>query len=464
MLDFYYRKFITSYNSVSHKSHYEPLQTLVENIYTNVYLAGCLPSWNKVFCTEYQNGNLPRMRDFYKDFIKNAKEKTAVIISDALRYEVAVQLFNCLDKDQNLSAKMEARLGELPSFTSLGMAALLPHKSLDLPPDGLCLVDGQLSSGIEKRESILRNASSKSRCVNYNDLFLKNNKERRAVFTGMEVVYIYHNQIDARGENTATENEVFTACEEAVSEIQKEIKRLSTGANIYNFIITADHGFIYKRNKITESDKISIQGNATGTKERRFFIADREIKDDGIASLPLAKLLNNDNPHYIVYPIGANVFKAPGGQNYVHGASSPQELIIPVITVKAERYHVETSKAEIKLNTAMTIRISNLITSFEFFQTEPVTDEVKEQTYKVCIIDKEDNIISDEREHTADSKDADPRKRCFRLSFNLKNKKYSVKDSYYLIIRTDTYELSRTNLIIDIPFADNFGFFAGEIE
>ena len=69
-------------------------------------------------------------------------------------------------------------------------------------------------------------------------------------------VYVYHNQIDARGDKASTENEVFAACEEAVDEIFALIKRLTVSANTIHYIITADHGFLYKRDKLQESDKI----------------------------------------------------------------------------------------------------------------------------------------------------------------------------------------------------------------
>ena len=52
-------------------------------------------------------------------------------------------------------------------------------------------------------------------------------------------MYVYHNQVDERGDKLITENEVFVACEEAIEEIHTIIKRL-TSANNFHFIITAD--------------------------------------------------------------------------------------------------------------------------------------------------------------------------------------------------------------------------------
>ena len=98
--------------------------------------------------------------------------------------------------------------------------------------------------------------SPDSVCVQFDSIKSLKVAELRSVFTGKQVVYVYHNQIDARGDKPNTEDEVFVACQEAIAEITDLIRRISTSANTYRFIVTADHGFIYKRDKIAESDKI----------------------------------------------------------------------------------------------------------------------------------------------------------------------------------------------------------------
>ena len=77
-----------------------------------------------------------------------------------------------------------------------------------------------------------------------------------------------------------TENEVFTACEEAVEEIFALIRRLSGSANTYHFIVTADHGFIYKRDKLQESDKIINLADKDAFVNRRFVVSEEALEDD----------------------------------------------------------------------------------------------------------------------------------------------------------------------------------------
>ena len=65
----------------------------VENIYTNEYLDTLLPAWNEALQQEEALAVLPLQRDFYNANLRYAKERTVVIISDAMRYEVGQELF-----------------------------------------------------------------------------------------------------------------------------------------------------------------------------------------------------------------------------------------------------------------------------------------------------------------------------------------------------------------------------------
>jgi hypothetical protein len=61
--------------------------------------------------------------------------RVVVIISDAFRYEAAEELFRAMNGTDRYKAKLESMLGVLPSYTALGMAALLPHKQLTYTAD-----------------------------------------------------------------------------------------------------------------------------------------------------------------------------------------------------------------------------------------------------------------------------------------------------------------------------------------
>lgn len=460
IIDKKYRNFYYYYDLLNENSSFEKLRDLVENIYTNDYLATTIYNWNSLMTKEEMPCVLPLQRDFYNKYIQYNRDKVVVIISDAMRYEVGHSLFLKLQGDEKCTTKMDAMLGVLPSYTKLGMAALLPHQKLEITDEYKVLVDEMPCDDLKQREAVLKKYSPNSRCVQLDDLKSMKKDGLREIFTGMDVVYIYHNQIDARGDKPNTENEVFTACEEAIDEIYALIKRLSASANTYHFIVTSDHGFIYKRDKLQESDKISNGACKDDFVNRRFIISEQPLQDDGVASLFMGKVLNNSDKKVISFPVSSNVFKvAGGGQNYVHGGSSPQEMIIPIIDVKTEKGHIETRMAKITL-VSMVQKITSLISSLDFIQSEPVSDVVKAASYKVFFISEDNEKISNECIYVADKNDNDPQKRIFRLRFNFKNKKYDKSKRYYLVAYDEKngIEVMRHDVVMDIAFSNNFDF------
>ena len=460
-IDRYYRYFYFYFDKLEDTMPFEKIRELVENIYTNEYLNQISANWNHEFADADGETGLELQRDFFARHIENSKNRLAVIISDALRYEVAHTLFEKMQADEKCNASIGAMQGVLPSYTPLGMASLLPHKMMEYSSSYDVLVDGKACGSTEQRGSILREYKGNSKCVQFDSMKTMKQTDLRSIFTGQDVVYIYHNQIDARGDKAASENEVFNACEEAVEEIYSLIKRIATQGNTYHFIVTADHGFIYKRDKIQTTDKIAGTASKTNTVGQRYSISTEKIKADGVCHTTVGKVLGNDDERIISFPLGSDIFKVAGaGQNYVHGGCSPQEMIIPLIEVKVDKGKKETSLAEIAL-VSLTSKITNLITTLDFVQTEPVSDVVKETSYRVYFISENNEKISNENIVIADKKDKDTTKRMFRLRFNFKNKKYDKSQKYYLVAYDDKndMEIIRHEIIMDIAFADDFGFF-----
>ncbi|MEA5092654.1 hypothetical protein SDC9_44895 [bioreactor metagenome] len=460
LLDGYYRDFYCAYDQLLDTTCYEKLRDLVENVYTNEYLAKVMPQWNKALSSANAMKVMTLQRDFFSRYIRSSKDKVIVIISDALRYETGRSLYKKLQDDAKCNVKLDAMMSVLPSYTRLGMAALLPHKTLEMTDEFKVLADGAPCDDLKQREAILQSYVPNSRCIQFDDIKMMKRADLRQIFNGMEVVYVYHNQIDARGDKQNTENEVFSACTEAIEEIYSLIKRLSVDVNTYHFVVTADHGFIYKRDKLTESDKIGGVANKTAFVNRRFIVSQSAVEDDGVASISLGRVLGNEDTKMVSFPLSSHVFKVPGGgQNYVHGGSSPQEMIVPVIDIRTEKYYIETKIVQIAL-VSMVQKITNLIASLDFIQSEPISDVVKTTNYKLFFISENNEKISNECIYVADKKDVDPQKRIFRLRFNLKNKQYDKAKKYYLVAydMKNDLEILRHDVVMDIAFANDFGF------
>lgn len=459
-IDQEYRKFYYSFDQLEDTGAFEGLRVLIENIYTNEFLGKIMPKWNEGIQESGAFQEIPLQRNFYSRYVRNAKERTVVIISDAMRYEVGQELFKRMMDDPKCTAKLETQLSVLPSYTRLGMASLLPHSTLTMTDDFRVLADDVLCDNLAGRQTVLQKHQANSICVQFDDIKGLKKNELRDIFTGMQVVYVYHNQIDARGDKANTEDEVFVACEEAIQEIMDLIRKISTNANTYRFLITSDHGFIYKRDKLSESDKIGAISDKNAFINRRFIVAPEAVIDEGVQNMSMGRILGNEDQKVVTFPVSSNVFKVPGGgQNFVHGGSSPQEMLVPVLDIKMERGHMETRPAQIAL-VSIVQKITNLITTMDFIQSDAVSDTVKKTTYKMYFISEDNEKISNENTYIADNRDADPQKRIFRMRFTFKNKKYDKNKQYYLVVYDDAtgIEAFRHPVIMDLAFADDFGF------
>ncbi|MCP4421305.1 MAG: BREX-1 system phosphatase PglZ type A, partial [Chloroflexi bacterium] len=277
-IDQLYRQFVYHARQAGQQTLLKPLSVEIENRYTNKYLLPLNDRWQELVdsMTDWQTSPLPRQADFYEDqvapFLRRDK-KVFVIISDALRYEIGDELARRIRQEDRYEAVLGAAATLLPSYTQLGMAALLPHQALAIAEDGKSiLVDGQNSAGTDNRSKILARATNgQGKAIQAQKFLNMPREESRTLFRDNAVVYIYHNRIDDVGDKRDSEERVFDAVENAIEELIKIIKK-SAGANATNMLVTADHGFIYQHSALDESDFAGQQ--ATGTeilaKNRRF--------------------------------------------------------------------------------------------------------------------------------------------------------------------------------------------------
>lgn len=454
-----YRYFYYHFDKITDNAMYDTLRDLVENIYTNEYLDKLSVAWSNAFVECSSDTGLPKQQDFFARFVRPAKERTVVIISDAMRFEVAQTLFNKLLEDEKCTANLTPMQSVLPSYTRFGMSALLPHKSLSMSDDYEVLVDGKTCYDLKSREQQIRAYSPNSKAVQFDDIKGMKINELKEVFTGQDVVYVYHDEIDIHGDKLRTEDETFAVCETAVEEIFMMIKRLTSANNIH-FIVTADHGFIYKRSRLSESDKITGLPQDKALIGRRYVVSENAVVADGIGTVSLGDILKNSDNRLVCTPIGSDIFKmSGGGQNFVHGGSSLQEMVIPVLDIRTNKNFTETKPVSIAL-VSLLQKITNLTTNLDFIQSDVVTSTQKETTYKVFFISDDNEKISNDNIYVADKKDLDASKRVFRLKFTFKNKKYDNSKKYYLVAydEKNNLEVLRHEVKIDLSFVDDFGF------
>ncbi len=442
----------------------------VENLYKNWYLSTLGTKWTDLTCEDWEQSGclhaLPQQKDFYKDCVEAAAisgTRTYVIISDALRFEVAKELTDQLIQKTKGTAKLSARQGIFPSVTKFGMAALLPHEKLTFTENMNALCDGLSTEGILSREKVLQHKHLASRALSHKDILAMKKTQRREAVAGMDVVYIYHDAIDAIGDKRTTEDQVFEACEDAISELVNLVRLIANDLSGSRIYITADHGFLYSYQALRESDKAEsdlISGKILD-KDHRYVILE---KGGSAEHMVPAAMYHFESEHMGFAPREyIRIKKQGGGVNYVHGGISLQELCVPVIEFQNFRSgakgFVDTRAAEVKL-LSQSRKISNNIFSLEFYQSEAAIGKVLPETYQVFLCDCTGAAISDVQTIIADKTGSQDADRTFRLRFTLKNADYDKKETYYLTIcRKDSGEMAeQIGFTIDIAFASEFDF------
>jgi uncharacterized protein (TIGR02687 family) len=463
-MDMFYRKFYVAYDNESNSEILKKLKVMVENLYTNWYMSELSSHWSTAVHDELKSSwilpGIHSQKDFYRSFVAQKisnGDRVFVIISDALRYEIAVELTDKLNSETTGACDIQPLLGVLPSVTKMGMASLLPHKNLEIDLSGNVLVNGKSSSGIDNRISILQTAVPDSTAIHFHDLKDMNKAGRREAFKGKKLVYIYHDSIDATGDKAATEINTFTAAERAIDELYAIVKIIRDDLSGTNIFITADHGFVYQREALVESDKIEKEGIPAFEIKRRHLLSQEKGERSGLLNINMDSLIINEHKITTYVPKATIRFKIQGaGANFVHGGASLQEIVVPLIQFKnirsGQKNSREIEKVDVKL-TNTTRKITNSLFNLTFFQTEKVEDKRVPRTVKIYMVDEKDAVISNEEMLICDRTSEKPDERTFKLRFALKSIPYDKNSNYYLISKD-----VETNIVVEkTPFNINLG-------
>ena len=442
----------------------------VEALYQNWYLKELTGCWTNAISENLSSlgyvSEIGKQHDFYPRYVRPLAGKNSrafVIISDALRYEVAAELCDTIIRTTKGTAKLDAVQSIFPSITKFGMENLLPGRKLSVTEDMEVLVDGQHSRSTPEREKILCSGNPNSVAVQYTDVLNMKRADRRELVSGKEVVYIYHNTIDAIGDKAPTEKKVFEACEDAMQELSNILRIIINDMQGTDIFITADHGFLYTYSPLTESDKIGKSGFSGTVYEvgRRYAITDPLTAAEYLMPVQLEGEIGGIAVKGYTPLDSTRIKIAGGGENYVHGGVSLQEMVVPVIAFKnlrtTSKKYVEVSNAEIKL-LSESRKVSNLLFSLDFFQRQPIGDKVQPCAYSIYMTDDEGVLISDRQTIIADRTSTNASERVFRVRFNLKAGAYDKNKIYRLVIANDTDVPEEVEFHIDIAFADDFGF------
>lgn len=480
-MDTYYRLFHLAF-AQSLKSpvpefedQFKSCADVVEGLYKNTFLNDLGSNWTNACADDLREHGfiqgVEKQQDFYRDKIASADNRVFVIISDAMRYEVAASLCEQLRRETQAQVEIGSMQAIFPTITKFGMAALLPHKDLtvEIHNEKLSvLADGILTES-NYRDKILKSADPDSIALKSEAVISVKRAERSEWVKGKNVVYIYHNTIDEASHNSDTS--VFPACEDAINEIKNLIRIIVNDFGGVNVIVTADHGFLYTYSPLTESEKVdktSFKGKDVEY-GRRYAILEKGTAPEYL--MPVKFLDSTSELEAFAPRESIRIKMNGGGMNFVHGGISLQEMVVPVIEYhflrnaykeyKNNRSKYDTKPVTLSLLSASR-KISNKVFSLSFYQQDAVGENREPATYQLYFEDREGSRISDVQKVIADKKEQSTADRTFRCTFNLKSLPYDKPETYYLVIADESGLTmpQREEFTIDIPLAaDDYNFF-----
>lgn len=443
---------------------------IVEGLYREWFLKQLTFTWTKAIANDLESlgyvSEINEQRRFYNRYVSlnvSKGNRVFVVISDALRYEVAAELSETLSHATKGTASLEAVQAVFPSITKFGMAALLPGKEVSVNEKIDVYVDGNPTSSTAQRGTILNAANPESVAVTYKDLLQMKKQERRELVVGKEIIYIYHNTIDALGDKAATETKVFEACNDAIDELTAIVKIIVNDLSGVNIFITADHGFLYTYKPLEESQKISKQTFNGDILElgRRYALVSPETNAEYLLPVKTERTIGGEPMKGYAPQDTVRIKVQGGGENYVHGGISMQEMVVPVIVYKGMRAgykkYVEVQNPGLSL-ISESRKVSNLMFSLDFLQKQPIGDKVQPCNYTLYFTDEVGVPVSDFQTVIADRTSNNASDRVFRVRFTLKQAQYNKNKLYRLAIANDTDVPEEVEFRIDIAFADDFGF------
>ncbi|SLM29866.1 PglZ domain protein [Desulfamplus magnetovallimortis] len=435
---------------------------------------------------------LPRIinqYNFFKQRIKpiltgSDRSRIFVIISDAFRYEAAKELTTSINGKYRLKAEIEPMLGVLPSYTSLGMASLLPHQSLSFPETtshgksdaATPRIDGKSTASLEQRAAILNEFDGTA--IKASELSSMSKDKGREFVKQHRVIYIYHDQIDAVGDKAASEEKTFEAVRTTIDELTALVGFIINSLNGTRILITSDHGFIYQEKELEQLDKSTLTGSTLTDagvdmgspnviKKHKRFILGKDLgfgKDpcltDTLFSGNTRQTAGTDTDMKFWLPKGTNRFYFTGGAKFFHGGAMLQEIVIPMVTV-SEMKGIHREESEIKRVgvsiLGSTKKIVTNIPRFDLIQTDAVSERMKARILKISLRDG-NNRISSEETITFDSSSSSMEDRKKAVKLPLQSRPFDNKKEYALVLRNaeDETEYDRVPIKIDIAFANDF--------
>lgn len=301
--------------------------------------------WNRDFSRVcVRQGFLPaadlQQRTLFEEVVRPMAQKpgtTALFLVDALRFEMAAELFEAIDPTPATTVHLKARYAELPTITLIGMNALAPVASRGrLTPiirsgkfKGFTTGEYQVLGPDERKRAMWGRVGGTACPMKDLAEVLRMDTTALRRSMGSASLYIVHSlEIDHAGEVGAG----VAAFDVALRQLRSAWRQLRE-AGVNRFVFTSDHGFLLL-------DKTIQRTQPHGRKidpARRHVLSGPVADETGKVQVALTELgyEADDKDLHLVFSDSTKVFDVGNRlTDFVHGGNSLQERLIPVLTVE----------------------------------------------------------------------------------------------------------------------------------
>ncbi len=282
--------------------------------------------------------SVPSQRTFFRDMVERSQGRTAVVLVDALRSDLANELAARL-RERHRAVDLEPHFAELPTRTEVGMAALLPgaerEDAFRVRVEGGRLIaeigDERVAGAAERRQYLARWASRTGTTIDIAtvDAFLADPSRLAAAIETGALAVAWTTEIDEAGPiaSAVSFDVVGQVLEKCATLIDSA---LSSGFD--EVVVATDHGFVL-------TDPNAAPGGVGGTQAAggefarglRYAAGLGETGD--LLSLPAKKLGRTGADVFV--PRGSACLALQGGAGlFVHGGLSLEECVLQFLRVQ----------------------------------------------------------------------------------------------------------------------------------
>lgn len=331
-IDYLYRKiqedlkcfdgFITKlFNLVDKKYHYDYLKPLNEQVADIIDVKG-----------RYEFEINPQI-DFWSQYVSDCQGKVAVVIVDALRYEMGKDLMSLLNDIDNI--KIYPIISSLPSITEYGMASLLPNDNtklkIDVENKGVGIFSGYDGSPLNNKNDRIKYFMGQSGEIGIvkglDDIISMPINNLNSELKGKERILVFSGEIDEAGHIEDSSIQMFPSLLQKIALCIRKLAEI----DINRIVVVSDHGFLLTSG-LQDWAKVDLDnGLDVLAKKRRYSVTSKKREGNFITKTCYS--LNYNGQVFFNFPRGINVFSEVGGTKFYHGGISLQETLVPVIVI-----------------------------------------------------------------------------------------------------------------------------------